>query len=113
MTPSSSGNRPRAFTGGFVVDMETEVCASESPISVSSSPTATETEPSQTDQQPTVFLMMLEDGVCASLVPISAEPFSKAEINTNQQTSFVEGSTGIAQGQTAVGFEPGVWYIQH
>ncbi len=101
-TPSS------VSTGVFMVDMENDVCASESPVHVPSSPTTATTEPGEADEQPTVFLMMLEDGVCASLSPISTASLNKTESNSDQQAYSAGDSS-----KTAIESEPGVWYIQH
>ena len=55
----------------FLVEMEDEVCASQSQIHTTFSFTSAEANTDEDEALPTVFLVMLEDGICASLSPIS------------------------------------------
>ncbi|MCI0899016.1 MAG: hypothetical protein J4O11_12030, partial [Chloroflexi bacterium] len=57
------------------------------------------------DNLPSVFLVMLEDGVCASLSPISTSTRVPAQADREEFDS-------IDRKTAALGAEIGVWYVQ-
>jgi len=56
----------------FVAEMERQVCLSESEVHTTLSLTTAGADANYGDTIPSVFLMMLQDGVCASFAPISS-----------------------------------------
>ena len=56
----------------FVAEMESQVCLSESQLHTTASLTTATADAEEAGTMPSVFLMMLDDGVCASLSPISS-----------------------------------------
>ena len=58
----------------FLVEMNHEVCASQTPIHTTTSSIAVNSDGDQDETLPSGFLVMLQDGVCASQSPISTSP---------------------------------------
>ena len=56
----------------FVAEMESQVCLAESQVHTTASLTTATAAAEDAGSIPSVFLMMLDDGVCASLSPISS-----------------------------------------
>lgn len=93
----------------FLAEMENEVCASRSEIHTTSSTQATKTADDLSDELPTVFLMMLDDGVCASLSPIATSPRISVQVNDEEPSN----TESISKQEAAEGAAVGVWYVQN
>lgn len=89
----------------FVAEMESQVCLSESEVHTTSTLTTASANAEDGDTVPSVFLMMLQDGVCASLAPISST--ERAQAQTSLDTGML-----MDKKEAAKGAKPGVWYVQ-
>ncbi|MCH7736134.1 MAG: hypothetical protein IH872_01915 [Chloroflexi bacterium] len=90
----------------FVAEMESRVCLSESQVHTTASLTAASAGAGEGDAVPSVFLMMLDDGVCASLSPISST-------TRVQDQPGLEREKSMDKREAALGAKPGVWYVQN
>ena len=90
----------------FVAEMESQVCLSESQVHTTASLTAARAGADGGEAVPSVYLMILEDGVCASLSPIS----STTRI---QPQPGLENEESMDKREAALGAKPGVWYVQN
>lgn len=89
----------------FVAEMESQACLSESQVHTTVSLTAATASTDEGDSLPSVFLMMLDDGVCASLSPISSTTRIQAQ-------PMPRDGEIIDKTEAALGAKPGVWYVQ-
>lgn len=89
----------------FVAEMESQACLSESQVHTTVSLTAATANTDEGDSLPSVFLMMLDDGVCASLSPISSTTRIQAQ-------PMPRDGEIIDKTEAALGAKPGVWYVQ-
>ena len=90
----------------FVAEMESQVCLSESQLHTTASLTTATADTEDAGTMPSVFLMMLDDGVCASLSPISST-------NRIQMQPVLEDEDLMGKREAALGAKPGVWYVQN
>ena len=90
----------------FVAEMESQVCLSESQLHTTASLTTATADAEDAGTMPSVFLMMLDDGVCASLSPISST-------NRIQMQPGLEDEDLMNKREAALGAKPGVWYVQN
>ncbi len=89
----------------FVAEMERQVCLSESEVHTTASLTAASADTNNGGTIPSVFLMMLQDGVCASLAPISST--ERVPVQTKQNEEIL-----MDKKEAAKGAKLGVWYVQ-
>jgi hypothetical protein len=89
----------------FVAEMESQVCLSESEVHTTVSLGTASADTNDGGKFPSVFLMMLQDGVCASLAPISSTERVPAK-------SHWDTGTIMDKKEAAEGAKPGVWYVQ-
>ncbi len=90
----------------FVAEMESWVCLSESQVHTTASLTTATAEAEDAGSVPSVFLMILDDGVCASLSPISATTRTQMQLDLENQDL-------MDKREAALGAKPGVWYVQN
>ena len=90
----------------FVAEMESQVCLSESQVHTTASLTTAAADADDGDSIPSVFLMILEDGVCASLSPISSTTRIQAQPKLGEEEI-------VGKREAALGAKPGVWYVQN
>ena len=90
----------------FAAEMDSQVCLSESEVHTTASLTTASADSEDGDTMPTVFLMMLDDGVCASLSPISSTTRIPAQPGS-------EKAEPMEKKEAALGAKPGVWYVQN
>ena len=90
----------------FVAEMESQVCLSESQVHTPSSLTSAAADAEDAATMPSVFLMMLDDGVCASLSPITST-------KRIQMQPGLENEDSMGKREAALGAKPGVWYVQN
>ena len=90
----------------YVAEMESQVCLSESEVHTTTSLTTASSDSQDGQAVPSVFLMMLDDGVCSSLSPISSTTRSQAQPSPEKEDS-------VDKKEAALGAKPGVWYVQN
>jgi hypothetical protein len=90
----------------YAAEMESQVCLSESEVHTTASLTTASADSEDGDTMPTVFLMMLDDGVCASLSPISSTTRILAQPGP-------EKADPMDKKEAALEAKPGVWYVQN
>ena len=97
----------------FLADMDSQVCASQTPVHTTASLTAAEADGDQGGTMPSIFLVMLDDGICASLSPISISSRTPAPTEPNDEDELFAGLSADNPKKTRVEIETGVWYVQH
>lgn len=90
----------------FVAEMENQVCLSESQVHTTASLTTATAGAEDAGSIPSVFLMILDDGVCASLSPISST--TRIQMQPDSETEDM-----MDKREAALGAKPGVWYVQN
>ena len=90
----------------FVAEMESQVCLSESQVHITASLTTATAAAEDAGSIPSVFRMMLDDGVCASLSPISST--TRIQMQTDSEYEHK-----MDKREAALGAKPGVWYVQN
>ena len=90
----------------YAAEIESQVCLSESEVHTTASLTSASAAADDGGAMPSVYLMMLDDGVCASLSPISSTTRTLAQPGP-------EKSEPMDKKEAALGAQPGVWYVQN
>ena len=90
-------------SGVFMAEMETEVCAFRSEVHTTSAIRVTKTE-TTTEEMPTIYLVMLEDGVCASSSSTATTPRISVQAEQDQRSE----TETISRKEAAIGAEVGV-----
>ena len=90
----------------FVAEMESQVCLSESQVHTTASLTIATADVEGAGSIPSVFLMILDDGVCASLSPISSTTRIQMQPDSENQDL-------MDKREAALEAKPGVWYVQN
>jgi hypothetical protein len=90
----------------FAAEVESQVCLSESELHTTISLTTVSADSEDGEAMPSVFLMMLDDGVCASLSPISSTTRRQAQPGPEKEEP-------MDKKEAALGAKPGVWYVQN
>ena len=109
---SSSASETIAAPTVFLADMNSQVCASQTPVHTTASLTTAEADGDQGDTMPSIFLVMLDDGVCASLSPISISSQTPVPTERDEENSLFAGLTADSPKKTPIDIETGVWYVQ-
>lgn len=109
---SSAADTPFATPTVFLADMNSQVCASQSPVHTTASLTTVEADSNQGDTMPSIFLVMLDDGVCASLSPISISSRSSVPTDPEKDDELFAGLNANSPKKTRFEIETGVWYVQ-
>ena len=90
----------------YTAEMDNQVCLSESEVHTTASFKNASAESDDVGAIPSVYLMMLDDGVCASLAPISSTTRTLAQPDPENVAS-------MDKKEAALGAKPGVWYVQN
>jgi len=96
----------------FLADMNSQVCASQTPVHTTATLTTAEADAGQGDTMPSIFLVMLDDGVCASLSPISISSRPPVPTERDEEEDSFAGLSADSQKKTRIDIETGVWYVQ-
>ena len=97
----------------FLADMNSQVCASQTPVHTTTSLTTATAGGDQGDAMPTIFLVVLDDGICASLSPISISSRSPIPTEPEEDEELFAGLSANNPKKTRIEIETGVWYVQH
>ncbi len=95
----------------FLADMNSQVCASQTPVHTTATLTTAKADAGQGDTMPSIFLVMLDDGVCASLSPISISSQAPVPIERAEEDMFA-GLNANSPKKSRFKIETGVWYVQ-
>ena len=111
-----SGNSSAAETVAaptvFLAGINSQVCASQTPVHTTASLTTAEADGDQGDTMPSIFLVMLDDGICASLSPISISSRNPAPTEGDEETDLFAGLSAVSPKKTRLDIPAGVWYVQ-
>ncbi len=109
---SSAAEKTVAAPTVFLADMDSQVCASQTPVHTTASLTTAEADGDQDGTMPSIFLVMLDDGVCASLSPISISSRSGIPAVPEEEKEAFAGLNADSPKKTRIEIETGVWYVQ-
>ena len=109
---SSAAETPFATPTVFLADINSQVCASQTPVHTTASLTTAKAESNQADTMPSIFLVMLDDGICASLSPISISSPTSIPTEPEEDGESLAGLSANSPKKTRTDIETGVWYVQ-
>ena len=109
---SSAAEKTVAAPTVFLADMDSQVCASQTPVHTTASLTTAEADGNQGGTMPSIFLVMLDGGVCASLSPISISSRSPMPTERDEEKELFAGLNADSPKKTRIDIEIGVWYVQ-